>query len=121
MMRDDKFYNNLKDIIVFKTTDGVYKTIEEYKEKNKGIIKEKDGKLVLLYATDEKEQATYINLIKSQGMEALILNSMIDVHFIQFLEMKDDKISFSRIDSDTHDSLTDDNEKSKIVDGANKT
>lgn len=121
MLRDEKFFEKLKDITLYKTTDGVYKTLEEYKEKNKGILKEKDGKQTILYASDEKEQAAYIDMIKSQGMEALILNSMIDVHFIQFLEMKDGKISFSRVDSDTHDSLTEEEEKAKIVDGDNKT
>ncbi len=121
ILRDDKFYNIVKDAVLYKTTDGVFKTLEEYKEKNKGVLKEKDGKLVLLYASDEKDQATYIDLIKSQGMEALVLNSMIDVHFIQFLEMKDTKITFSRIDSDTHDTLTDEKQEKKIVDGDNKT
>ena len=121
MLRDEKFFEKLKEITLYKTTDGVYKTLEEYKEKNKGILKEKDGKQIILYASDEKEQATYISMIKSQGMEALILNSMIDIHYIQFLEMKDGKISFSRVDSDTHDSLTEEEEKAKIVDGDNKT
>ncbi|MBN2544497.1 MAG: molecular chaperone HtpG [Spirochaetes bacterium] len=121
MMRDEKFYERVKDTIIFKTTDGVYKTLEEYKEKNKGILKEKNGRLTILYASDEKEQATYINMIKAQGMEALVLNTMIDVHFIQFLEMKDNKISFSRIDSDAHDSLTEEESNAKIKDGDNKT
>lgn len=121
MMNDEKFYEKIKDSVVFKTTDEVYKTLEEYKEKNKGINKEVNGKQVILYSSDENEQITYINMIKSQGMEAVILNSVIDIHFIQFLEMKDQSISFSRIDSDTHDSLTDEKEKSKVVDEKNKT
>ena len=121
MMNNEKFYEKVKDILVFKTTDGVYKTLSEYREKNKGINKEQNGREVILYVSDEKEQVTYINLIKSHGMEAVILNSLIDIHFIQFLEMKESKITFSRIDSDTHDSLTDEKEKSKIVDGENKT
>ena len=121
MMKDDKFFEKIKDYVVYKTTEGVFKTLEEYKERNKGLLKEQNGKTVILYTSDEKEQLTYINLIKSQGLEALVLNSMIDVHFIQFLEMKDNKITFSRIDSDTHDSLTDEEKKSKIKDGENKT
>jgi len=120
-LNNEKFYERVKDSVIYKTTDGVYKTLEEYLEKNKGVIKEKDGKKIILYASNENEQITYINLIKSQGMEALILNSIIDVHFIQFLEMKDSKITFSRIDSDTHDTLTDEDKESKIVDGNNKT
>lgn len=120
-MQNDKFYEKIKDIILFKTTDGVYKTLSEYKEKNKGILKEKNGKTIILYASDEKEQITYINMIKSHGQEALILNTLIDVHFIQFLEMKDSTIHFSRIDSDTHDSFATEETQNKIVDKDNKT
>jgi len=121
MMRDDKFYDKVKDVLLFKTSDGVYKTLEEYKEKNKGVNKESNGKQIILYANDEKNQITYLNMIKSHNMEALILNTMIDVHFIQFLEMKDTTVHFSRIDSDTHDMFVDEESKSKIKDGENKT
>lgn len=120
-MQNEKFYEKVKDIILFKTTDNVYKTFTEYKEKNKGLLKGKNGKLIILYASDEKEQVTYINMIKSQGLEALVLNTLIDVHFIQFLEMKDQTIHFSRIDSDTHDSFINEDKQNKIVDKDNKT
>jgi molecular chaperone HtpG len=121
MMREDKFYEKTKDIIIFKTSDGVYKTLEEYKEKNKGINKESEGKQIVLYASDEKEQIAYINMAKEHGLEVILLGSMIDVHFIQFLETKDTTISFSRIDSDTHQTFVDETQKSKIKDGENKT
>lgn len=122
MMRDEKFYERVKDIVVFKTTESVYRTIEEYKEKNRSFLKEKDGRITLLYVSDEKEQAPFIKMIKEQGMEALILNTLIDMHFIQFLEFKEGgKIHFSRVDSDTHDTLTNEENKAKIVDETNKT
>ena len=38
-------------------------------------------------------------------MEAVILNSLIDNHFIQFLEMKESNVKFTRIDSDLSESL----------------
>jgi molecular chaperone HtpG len=121
MMKDEKFYERTKDILLFKTSDNVYKTLPEYIEKNKGVNKESNGKQVVLYASDEKEQITYLDMIKSHGLEAVILNTMIDVHFIQFLEMKDQKVHFSRIDSDTHGSFIDEENKAKIKDGDNKT
>ena len=121
MMRDEKFYEKVKDVVLFKTSDGVYKTLAEYKEKNKGINKESNGKQTILYSSDEKEQITYLNMIKSHGMEAVICNSLIDIHFIQFLEMKDTTVHFSRIDSDTHAGFVDEENKSQIKDGENKT
>lgn len=122
MMNDEKFYEKVKEIILYKTTDGVYKTLPEYLEKNKGINKQTNGKETVFYASNEKDQITYINYLKSHGMEAVILGSLIDTHFIQFLEMKDGKISFNRVDSDTTDHLSeDDKAEAKIVDGENKT
>ncbi len=120
-MQNEKFYEKIKDIILFKTTDNVYKTFSEYKEKNKGLLKEKNGRTIILYSSDEKEQITYINMIKAQGLEALILNTLIDVHFIQFLEMKDSTIHFARIDSDMHDSFISETNENKIVDKDKKT
>ncbi len=121
MMHDSKFYDKVKEVVIYKTTNGDYKTIDEYIEKNKQLNKQKNDKNIILYTTGEKDQISYINIIKSMGKEALILNSMIDVHFIHFLETKNDKITFSRIDSDTHDSFTEENDKDKVLDADAKS
>ncbi|HHW30142.1 MAG TPA: molecular chaperone HtpG [Clostridiaceae bacterium] len=99
-VRESKFYDRVKDIIIYKTINGEYVTLKEYIERNKEKHKEK-----VFYVNDEKQQAQYIKMFKDHNMEAVILNSMIDTHFIQFLEMKDDKIKFCRIDSDLADNL----------------
>ena len=120
MMNNEKFFDKVKNVLMFKTSDDVYKTLEEYKEKNKGINKEENGKQVVLYASDPEKQAALIDMCKGQGLEVIYFNSMIDVHFIQFLEMKDTGVSFIRIDSDTNAMLSDD-KKEKIVDENNKS
>jgi molecular chaperone HtpG len=120
MMNNEKFNEKVKNIILFKTSDGVYKTLEEYKEKNKGINKEKDGKQVVLYSSDPEKQIALVDMVKKQGMEVIYFNSMIDVHFIQFIEMKESGISFIRLDSDSNE-LLEGEEESKIVDENNKS
>ncbi|MCG8573020.1 MAG: molecular chaperone HtpG, partial [Spirochaetes bacterium] len=120
-LNNEKFYEKVKDIFLYKTTDKVYKTLEEYKEKNKGVNKEKDGKQQILYATDEEQQISLINMVKAHKMEAIVFNSIIDIHFIQFLEMKDQTVNFIRIDSDTNEHLAEEEAESKIVDESNKT
>lgn len=104
-MRDESFYDKVKDIIIFKTTNGDYITLNQYLDNNK----EKHDKKVF-YVNDEKQQAQYINLFKENGLEAIILNSAIDNHFINFLEMKENGIQFNRIDSDLSDVLKNKNE-----------
>ena len=99
-MREEKFFEKVKDIVIFKTTNGDYTILKDYLGRNK----EKHANKVF-YATDEKQQSQYIRIFKEHGMEAVILPALIDNHFIQFLEMKEDGVKFSRVDSDLSESL----------------
>ncbi|MFA6308560.1 MAG: molecular chaperone HtpG [Clostridia bacterium] len=99
-LRDEKFYNKIKKVIIYKTTDGEYLTLEDYISKNKDKQENK-----VFYVSNEKSQAQYINMFKEQKMEAIILSSMIDSHFLQFIEMKENEIKFFRIDSEISDTL----------------
>lgn len=101
-IREEKFYDKVKDIIIFKTTNGDYVSLDDYLERNKEKHKDR-----VFYITDEKQQSQYINMFKDQGMEAVILNTLIDNHFIQFIEMKKSDVKFSRIDADLSESMKD--------------
>jgi molecular chaperone HtpG len=101
-LRDESFYDKVKDILIFKTTNSEYITLQQYLENNK----EKHDKKVF-YVNDENQQAQYIKLFKENGLEAIVLNSAIDNHFINFLEMKESGVQFNRIDSDLSDVLKD--------------
>ncbi len=108
-MRDEKFYDKVKDILIYKDTDGNYTTLSDYL----------DGKETkdVYYVSDEKQQAQYINLFKEQGLKALILPTMMDTHFISFLEMKENDVKFKRIDSVISDNLKNDTEINEESDG----
>lgn len=102
-MKEEKFYDKVKDSLIYKTTNGVYKTLNEYLEENKDKHENK-----AFYVSDENQQIQYINMLKEQGMEALILSSRIDVNFISFLEYKSNgKPEFARIDADIAETLKD--------------
>lgn len=102
-MKEEKFYDKVKDSLIYKTTNGVYKTLNEYLEDNKDKHENK-----AFYVSDENQQIQYINMLKEQGMEALILSSRIDVNFISFLEYKSNgKPEFARIDADIAETLKD--------------
>ncbi len=118
MMREDKFYEKVKDSVIYRATgDDKYTTLPDYLER----AKEKHENKVY-YANDEGTQATYLKLFKSQGMEVLILDAMIDNHFIQFLESKNTDLKFERVDSDITENLLEADPSQKIVEGAdNKT
>ncbi|MDD5604192.1 MAG: molecular chaperone HtpG [Eubacteriales bacterium] len=99
-MREEKFYDRVKDILIFKTIRSEYLNLKEYLEKNS--VKNKN---TVYYVTDEKQQAQYIKIFRDHDMEAVILPALIDVNFVSFLEMKDSKVRFMRIDSDLSESL----------------
>lgn len=91
-LRDEKFYDRVKDYIIYKNLEGKYITLEDY-------LAGKEKKDVY-YVSDEKQQAQYINMFKQQGLDALIMPTLIDTHYISFIEMKNTDIHFHRIDSD---------------------
>lgn len=109
-LRDEKFYEKVKDIIIYKNLDGRYITLDEYLDG-----KEKKD---VYYVSDEKQQSQYINMFKEQGLDALILPTMMDTHFISFVEMKQEGVKFHRIDSALSDTAEDgekDEEKDKAL------
>ena len=110
IMEDNKFYDMLKDVIIFKTSDGKYKTLEEYLKDN-----EEKAKGKVFYSSDKETQANYIEMYKTQGIDVIVLDSFIDSHFVNFLEMKNHETKFLRIDSDVMDSLVD---KEAVTDSA---
>ena len=101
-IRDEKFYDRVKNAILYKTTDGRFMTLEEYRNANC-----EESAPVILYTSDEKRQAQMVAQYTQQGKDVIILNSMIDANFISFLEYaeRDAKLSFKRVDAAT-DGLT---------------
>lgn len=58
-------------------------------------------------------------MFKEQGLDAVILPTMMDTHFISFIEMKDNNIKFKRIDSalsDISDSVEETDDAKALVD-----
>ena len=116
-IKDDKFYDRIKDCLLFKNLDGKYLTLQDFVEENKKedtaeAVKETEStenaeekqkeKTVLFYVTDEVQQSQYINLFKEQGIDAVILKHNIDSAFITHLERQDYTIKFERIDADVN-------------------
>lgn len=96
-LKDEKFYDRMKDILLFKTIDGEYKTLEEYPKAEGNKI---------YYVTDENLQAQYISMFKENGLTAAILTHAIDPHFISLLEYKNpEEMKFLRIDADLGEAL----------------
>jgi molecular chaperone HtpG len=94
-LKDDKFNEKMTDYILFKNIEGKYLTLPEYLEAGKEKYENK-----VFYITDEQEQASYIQMFKDEGMDAVLLNHNIDNPFITHLEQKNTDVKFLRIDAD---------------------
>lgn len=99
-LRDPKFYDKIKEIVIFKNLKGEFVTLKDYLEANKEKHENK-----VFYANDEKQQSQYIKMFKENDLDAVILDCSLDDHFISFLEMHESGIKFNRIDSDISDTL----------------
>lgn len=105
MLSDDKFWEKARKFALLRNEEGKMFTLDEYNEKVKAIQTNKDEKVVYLYATDVNTQHSYIASAKDRGYDVLVMDSMIDPHFINFLESKLENTSFVRVDADTIDKL----------------
>ena len=110
-LKDEKFYDKMKDFIIFKNLDGKYLTLKECLEENK----EKHENTVF-YVTNETEQSQYINMFKEEGIDAVILTHNIDQPFITHLESKNENVKFARIDADLSDSFKEETSEDELND-----
>ena len=131
-LKDEKFGEKIKDSILFKNLDHKYLTLEELIEANGGSVvtpndqeeKAEDSadeneaenkaeneveeiKTDIYYVTNEQQQSQYINMFKEHDQDAILLTHNIDSAFITYLEQRNPKVRFLRIDADVHDSLKD--------------
>ena len=112
-IREKKFYDQVKNSLLLRKTDGKYVTIAEYKAAN---FDKTDKKIY--YTTDEKRQAASVSLYTSRGIDVAVMNTIIDSNFMSFLEMEgaeEDRVTFARVDADI-DGLKEESEEGKDLD-----
>lgn len=115
MLSDTKFYDRAKDFCLIGNTKKEYYTLNEYKEKVSPVQTDKDGNVVMLYTKDAAKQDMYIQAAESRGYDVLLMDSMIDPHFVMMLEEKLEKVSLKRVDSDTLDKLIPQEVKQEVL------
>ena len=105
MLSEPKFYEKAGAFVLYPTVDGKFFTLEELKEKLAANQTDKDGKLVVLYASNKDAQHSFIASAQDKGYEVLLLDSPIVSHLIQKLEADNQSITFARVDGDHIDKL----------------
>ena len=99
-IREPKFFDKMKDSIIYKTTADDYVPLKDYLERNKEKHENK-----VFYVSDALQQAQYIKLLKDNDLEAIYLTHSIDNPFMSHVEMQNQGVKFSRVDADLSDTL----------------
>ena len=115
MISEEKFYDKVNSFALLESTDGKMRTIEEYKKHISKTQTDKDKNTVILYSSDVKKQDSFIDDANKKNYDVIILDNVIDSHFINHLEQKLDKTQLKRVDADILDKLIDKNEKKETV------
>ncbi|MBW8358268.1 MAG: molecular chaperone HtpG [Weeksellaceae bacterium] len=100
MISEDKFFEKSDKFALYPNVEGKYFLWNELTEKIKANQTDKDGNLVILYATNEHDQHSYVQAAQDKGYEVLLLDSPIVPHLIQKLESTKEKVQFVRVDAD---------------------
>lgn len=103
MMRDEKFAERMKDCVLFKTTEGKFLTLAEYKERNGEKLNNK-----MVYTSDAARQDAAIRLFTERGIDVAVLDQAIDVNFVSYMEYSataGENFKFCRVDAEL-ESLT---------------
>lgn len=123
MLSEPKFYEKAGEFALYPTTEGKHYTLTELKEAIKENQTDKNGKLVVLYASNKEAQHSYIDIAREKGYEVVLLDSPIVSHLIQKLEADNENLMFTRVDSDHIDKLIqkEDEQISKLSDEEKET
>lgn len=116
ILEDEKFYDRVKDILIWKNTQGNWTTIEDYLAGNKEKTKDK-----ILYTKDPSHSTHVLDIYQERGIEVLCTESPLDPYMMQFLERKFSPTTFQRIDAMIDDSILDKEKEKTILDASGKT
>ncbi len=95
-IKDRRFYDMVKEILIFKTTEGEYLSLDEYRSRNRDKVEDS-----VIYTTEANRQAAAVAMYRNKGIDVVVMETLIDMNFMSFLEMEsgDDKLKFVRVDA----------------------
>ena len=117
ILNDENFYEQVKDAIIFNLVgdENAFVTLNEYKDANKSLANEK-----IYYAANAKTHLEQIQMLQDSGIQVVLLDTLIDNHFIQFMEYKNSDVKFVRVDAEISDHILDKEKASKIINPKDK-
>jgi molecular chaperone HtpG len=116
VLEDDKFYDRVKEFLIWKDSDGKWTTIDEYLERNREKTHDK-----IYYTREEKHASKFLEMFHSKGIEVICIEPPLDPYLIDFLENKLTPVKFQRIDGGIEDHLIDKEREKLLLDASGKS
>ena len=116
ILEDEKFYDRIKDALIWKNTADKWTTIAKYLESNQAKIQDK-----ILYTRDPAHASHFLDIYLQRGIEVLCADSPIDPYLMRFLEGKLTPVTFQRIDAGIDENILDKDKEKTILDASGKT
>ena len=105
MVTDTKFIDRGMKFCLLKDVENKYYTFDEYSEKIAPLQTDKNNKIVHLYTTDKEHQHAQVEALQERGYSVLLMDEMIDQHFVSHIEYKNENITYKRVDADTTEKI----------------
>lgn len=111
ILQDEKFYERVKDLLIWKNSEGNWTTVLEYLERS--------SEKKVYYSSSDRD-SPLLQMYKEKKLEILFASSPVDTALISFLE---EKLSckFQRIDGSLDESLVDASREKTLLDADGKT
>ncbi|NLO36573.1 MAG: molecular chaperone HtpG, partial [Clostridiaceae bacterium] len=87
MMKEDKFFDRVKDIVLYQTVDKTYKVLSDLDD-------------TILYTPDPKQQVAYVQMARARDLAVIVMDQEIDNHFMSFIEYKHQGKKCKRVDAE---------------------
>lgn len=110
VMQDDKFYQRMKEALIWKTAKGEWKTLLDIA----------DAKTVF-YSQDLAENSPILQMYNDKNIDVLFADSYIDTSLLSFLESKESGLKFKRVDGSIDDQILDSSREKTVLDADGKT
>ena len=116
ILEDDKFYDKVKDLMIWKDVKNNWITIDEYLTNNREKTKDK-----VFYTKDEKHLSHFHDIYAQKNIDIICANSPLDTYVMQFFERKLHPVVFQRIDASLDENLLDQSREKTVLDESGKT
>ena len=115
-LQDEKFYERVKELLMWKTVNGEWLSFQEYLNRHKDQTEN-----AIFYATTAHPDPHLLQLFEEKKIDVILASSPLDQALFAFLEMKQKDLRFCRFDNAPDALIVDKSSQNLLLDAEGKT